>query len=75
MSLRQQALRLLLIQNPDQKAASTRSLEVPGTESGADAEMAEPRGVPGRPAQPLLVPQSQLEQRAVGSLQGRAAPV
>ncbi len=73
MPLRHQALQLLLLQDPHAKAAAVRALPV--VEQLADTLdiLAEPAGVPGRPARPLLVAPQALKQRAVGTLEGRAS--
>ena len=48
--------------------ASTRKAE-----PGADERIDEAPGIPGRPDRPALVAHTQLKQRSVGSLEGRAA--
>ena len=73
MSLRRQALLLLQIRDPDEKASRTLALQDPGTATGSDETLAEPAHLPGRPERPRLVPPSQLVQRAVGTLEGRSA--
>jgi uncharacterized ferritin-like protein (DUF455 family) len=71
-TLRHQALRLLLCGDADAKARGTRCLDV---DAPLDAHevIAEPDGIPGRPARPLLVAHTQLKQRSVHSASGRAA--
>jgi uncharacterized ferritin-like protein (DUF455 family) len=71
-SLRHQALQLLLCRDPDDKASDTRALHADGT-VGADEIFDEPNGIPGRPERPLRVPHTQLKQRSMKSVQGRAA--
>ena len=71
-SLRRQALHWLLCADPDAKAAGARAL-APGGPIGADEAIAEPRGIPGRPPRPRLVPHTRLKSRSVGTPEGRAA--
>jgi uncharacterized ferritin-like protein (DUF455 family) len=71
-SLRHQALRLLLCRDPDDKASHTRALDAYVT-VGAEEILDEPSGIPGRPERPLRVPHTQLKQRSIKSVQGRAA--
>ena len=73
MSLRRQALLLLQIRDPDEKASRTLALQDPGTATGSGETLEEPAHLPGRPERPRLVPPSQLVQRAVGTLEGRSA--
>lgn len=56
----------------DAKAAGARRIAV---DAGLDAlqPIAEPAGIPGRPARPPLVAHTQLKQRSMRSAQGRAA--
>jgi uncharacterized ferritin-like protein (DUF455 family) len=70
--LRLQALHWLQCRDADAKARGTRALSI-DAEPGAGADIAEPQGIPGRPARPLLVPHRQLKQRGAASLPGRAA--
>src|SRR6202012_3485818 len=71
-TLRQHALAVLLATDPRQKAALARELE--GFEDvGAGEPLAEPAGVPGRPARPALVPHTEIKQRSVKSPDGLAA--
>jgi len=78
-SLREQALTLILITDADHKAAAVRAET--GTLSDtltlsieqAQALLPEPRGVPGRPARPVLLAPSAMKSRAVGTPEGRAA--
>lgn len=71
-SLRERALTLLLEPDPERKTTGARDLDVQGA-TGADAHIAEPAGIPGRPARPILVPHTQLHRRSVQTLEGRAA--
>ncbi len=70
--LRRQALHWLREADPDAKAAGARALAVDGAVDVA-AVLAEPPGIPGRPARPELVPHTALKPRSMGSVQGRAA--
>ena len=70
--LRHQALRWLTERDPDAKAAGVRALD-PRAAVDADAVIDEPPGIPGRPDRPVLVPHTELRQRSVGSVEGRAA--
>ena len=73
--LRQQALETILMQDADAKAAAVRALP-PVLQIDDDARcrtLAEPAGVPGRPARPELRHPSEMKNRAVGSIEGRAA--
>ena len=73
-SLRSQALSLLLERDADRKASGVRrlalDLDAPIDEN---ASLPEPPGIPGRPARPMLIAHTQLKQRSVGTLEGRAA--
>jgi uncharacterized ferritin-like protein (DUF455 family) len=73
--LRQQALELILMQDADAKAAAVRALPpaLQLDDSTRLRQLAEPAGVPGRPARPDLRHPSEMKNRAVGSLEGRAA--
>ncbi len=74
MELRREALALLQIADPADKAAAVRTL-------GADASLtldtsevlAEPAGLPGRPARPPLVAPKDVPTRSPFTLEGRAA--
>ncbi len=70
--LRTRALALLATADAGAKAAGALQL---GHDMPLDAErqIPEPPGLPGRPARPLLVPQSQLQQRSMLTAEGRAA--
>jgi len=58
--------------DPWQKAALARELD-PFDAVGADEAIAEPEGIPGRPARPSLVPHTQVKQRGIGTPEGLAA--
>lgn len=86
-SLREQALKLILITDADQKAAAVRALpetlsknvdensdqKLTLSSEDAQAVLAEPPGVPGRPARPVLLAPTAMKNRAVGNPEGRAA--
>ncbi|HMA09101.1 MAG TPA: DUF455 domain-containing protein, partial [Ramlibacter sp.] len=72
MSLRKNALRVLLEPDPDHKASLARALDV-NEPVGATEAIAEPSGIPGRPARPQLLPHTELKQRSMRTLEGRAA--
>jgi uncharacterized ferritin-like protein (DUF455 family) len=74
MSARHQALRLLVCQVADAKASGTRSLDLDQT-MGSEGVIAEPPGIPGRPDRPELVPHTQIRQRSMKTVEGRAALV
>jgi uncharacterized ferritin-like protein (DUF455 family) len=71
-TLRQQALAVLLTANPWEKAALARRLDEFGI-VGADENIPEPPGIPGRPARPELVGHTEVRQRSVKSPEGLAA--
>ena len=74
-STRQQALQLLLIPSPHDKASAVRhafAQPLPLSDEECALVMAEPGGIPGRTERPVLVHPSQLKTRAVGTLAGRA---
>ena len=71
-TLRQHSLAVLLEVDPWQKAALALELDtVEGV--GADEVIAEPDGIPGRPARPELVAHTEVKQRSVKSPEGLAA--
>lgn len=70
-SLRHQALQLLLCCDPNLKAAGARQLDEHSV-IDADEVIAEVAGIPGRPPLPQLLAHTQLKQRSVSSLRGRA---
>ncbi|MFM2065924.1 MAG: hypothetical protein RLZZ584_833 [Pseudomonadota bacterium] len=72
-TLRTAALAILLEADPDRKAALARALDAQAGAVGTDQMLAEPPGIPGRPARPELVAHAGLSQRSVGTLAGRAA--
>jgi uncharacterized ferritin-like protein (DUF455 family) len=71
-TLRRRALAPLLASDAATKASGARSIVLEG-DVGADEALAEPPGVPGRPAAPMLVPPAKLSKRSVGTADGRAA--
>lgn len=73
MPLRAIALGLLQICAPQAKAQAVRALDASTLMLEDPANLAEPPGLPGRPARPLLVHPSQLKNRAVGTVEGRAS--
>ncbi len=74
-TLRQQALRVVQAPDPSSKVALTRLVAASGEPVGADLRIDEPPGLPGRPAQPALVPHAALVQRSLATVEGRAALV
>lgn len=76
-SLRWQAQQLLLITCALEKACKVRTLgqnrEPEALPFNTQEQLTVPAGLPGRPERPLLVHPSQLKNRAVGTLEGRAA--
>ncbi len=70
-TLREQALGVLLMRDADAKAAAARQLDARAY-AGAGASLAEPPGIPGRPARPVLVAHTQLKHRPANTLMGRA---
>jgi len=70
-TLREDALAALLACDVATKIRLTRALDL-ARPVGAELPLAEPAGVPGRPALPRLVPHIELKQRAVNTLEGRA---
>jgi uncharacterized ferritin-like protein (DUF455 family) len=72
MSLRKNVLQILLEPDPDEKARLARALDV-NAPAGATEPIAEPPGIPGRPAKPELLPHTELKQRSMRTLEGRAA--
>jgi uncharacterized ferritin-like protein (DUF455 family) len=75
MELRNRALHLLALADPDAKAQGTRALHDAVARIALDpaALLVELPGLPGRPARPRLVGPQQLPRRGLGSAQGRAA--
>jgi uncharacterized ferritin-like protein (DUF455 family) len=74
-TLREQALRVVQAPDPSSKVALTRLLAACDAPAGADLLLAEPPGLPGRGARPVLVPHSALGQRSLATVEGRAALV
>lgn len=76
-SLRWQAQQLLLLSSPLEKAQAVRQLgQGLATEAlrfNTQEQLTAPAGLPGRPERPTLVHPSQLNNRAVGTREGRAA--
>ena len=62
-TLRQHALELLLVRDPDSKAARTRALSIDAP-AGSALALPEPPALPGRPDAPRLVEPSALKPRA-----------
>ena len=73
LSWREQALHCLLIADPQAKALAVRALDSAQGVSGAEQHLAEPPGLPGRPARPELVVPALLKPRPVNTLPGRVA--
>jgi len=75
MELRRQCLDLLCLSDPGEKAARTRALHGAAPSPTLDAQLtiAEPAGLPSRPALPRLVPHAQLSRRSPFTPEGRAA--
>jgi len=79
INLRRQALDLLLCTDPHTKAARVRALPVDGELVPDDrieprlSEDGTPAGIPGRPGRPELVAHTQLAQRSMRTVAGRAA--
>ncbi len=75
MDLRRRALQALRLTDPLQKAAAAQALwdERELIAIDADAELAEPPDLPGRPALPRLVPVEKVPPRSPFTLEGRAA--
>ena len=71
-TLRQRSLEVLLASDPWQKAALARGLDT-FDGIGTDEAIAEPAGIPGRPARPVLVPHTEIKQRSIKSPDGLAA--
>jgi uncharacterized ferritin-like protein (DUF455 family) len=71
---RERALQLLLTRDPQAKAQGARALD-PHAPIDPGMQLPEPPGIPGRPERPVLVPHTQLKQRSMHSIAGRAALV
>lgn len=74
ISLRNQALHLLLVTDPSEKAAGTRGLDLTMA-VGADEPIDEVAGIPGRPSRPELVSPTQIKSRSLRNPEGHAALV
>lgn len=75
MPLRERALEVLMMADPPAKAAATRALFAAQASHPLDAAatLAEPDGLPGRPARPRLVPPKDVPTRSPFTTEGRAA--
>lgn len=71
-TVRHEALAVLLERDPGRKALLARELRLDGP-FGEDESIEEPPGIPGRPAEPRLVPHTELKQRSMRTVEGRAA--
>jgi uncharacterized ferritin-like protein (DUF455 family) len=71
-TLREQALQIVLEADADRKAAQALLLDLKAP-IGAVIAWSEPPGIPGRPARPELVAHTQLKQRSMKTVEGRAA--
>jgi uncharacterized ferritin-like protein (DUF455 family) len=71
-SLRVHAQHLLMISSPHDKASRVRQTRVPDHRLDTTQQIGNQAGLPGRPAQPVLVHPSKLKTRAVGTWEGRA---
>lgn len=71
-TVRHEALEVLLERDAVSKANKARKLRVEGPFDGAEV-IAEPIGIPGRPERPHLVPHTELRQRSMMTVVGRAA--
>ena len=76
MEVRAQALKVLCVAEPESKARQTREL-LEASRAGATLDtvvvLEPPPALPGRPAQPLLVPPEQVPRRTPFTPEGRAA--
>lgn len=70
-TLRQQALEVVFERDPAAKARRAAALPECGP-SGAQDELVEPQGLPGRPERPQLVPHTELKQRSLRTREGHA---
>ncbi|HSV37024.1 MAG TPA: ferritin-like domain-containing protein [Ramlibacter sp.] len=71
-TLRSLALDLLTTADPDEKARWTRAADT-ALPVGAEDDISARGVIPGRPAQPVLVPHTELSKRSVHTKEGRAA--
>ena len=74
-TLRLQALRAEREPDPLKKVAQARELACSGARPDPQTVIPEPRGLPGRPERPHLVPHKQLRLPSLATEQGRAALV
>ncbi|WP_337878351.1 ferritin-like domain-containing protein [Caldimonas sp.] len=75
-TLRQRALHVLCLRNPEDKAAQARMLFADaqaGLDLGRDETLTPLPGLPGRPERPVLVPPGQVPRRSPHTEHGRAA--
>ena len=74
-TLRQRALHVLCMADPEAKAAQTRALFAGMAQYTSDPQSAlvEPDALPGRPALPRLVPPKDVPTRSPFTTEGRAA--
>ena len=71
--MRSAALAALCTDDPQAKVRAVRALASAPPAPAPAAVLAQPTGLPGRPARPRLVRPDQLPRRPVGTLEGRAA--
>jgi uncharacterized ferritin-like protein (DUF455 family) len=72
--LRREALRLLQLADPVEKAAAVRSMHATALPApDVEAVLADPAGLPGRPERPRLVPPKDVPTRSPFTLEGRCA--
>jgi uncharacterized ferritin-like protein (DUF455 family) len=71
-SLREQALAVVQQPDPSGKVSLARRLATSTAATGADLLIAEPPGLPGRPARPELVAHTDLKHRSLATVEGRA---
>ena len=72
-TLRAQALHCLLLTDAAEKAATVLAIDATALPIGPDETLPEPHGIPGRPAQPALVPHTELKTRKITTVAGRIA--
>lgn len=72
-TLRSICLAALADANIDQKVASVRALDIEALPTGSESSLTELPNIPGRPAQPLMVPPKDAPRRSLGTVDGRAA--
>lgn len=72
ITIRHEALSILLESDPERKARRARELPADGPCAENDI-IEEPAGIPGRPQRPSLVPHTELKQRSLRTIEGRAA--